>query len=68
MTWWCLSIALAPFDMTVVGSLGQLNMMFEGSSTWWGCIGPFDRLRLLIIYFFHYFAFSTIQMYKTLHL
>lgn len=32
MNWWCLSIELAPFDMTVVGSLGQLNMMFEGVS------------------------------------
>lgn len=31
MTWWCLNIALAPFDMTVVGSLGQLKM-FEGVS------------------------------------
>lgn len=32
MTWWCLSIVLAQPDMTVVGSLRQLNTMFGGVS------------------------------------
>ena len=56
MTWWCLSIALAQPDLAVVGSLRQLNMMFERVSFGGEAMihlinGPYSPSTFVIILF-----------------